>query len=83
MDAQMKTTIDLPDALLAAAKAHAALHDTTLQALVEQSLAHTLREAKNAQAFTLRDASVCGKGQTPAARAAVVSDSRCRQRTGN
>ena len=65
----MKTTIDLSDALLTAAKAHAAQHRTTLRALVEQSLARTLREAKNAPAFKLKDASVRGKGQAPAARA--------------
>ena len=69
MATHMKTTIDLSDALFSAAKAHAARHDTTLRALIEQSLARTLREARTAPAFKLRDASVRGKGLTPAARA--------------
>lgn len=65
----MKTTIDLSDALFTAAKAHAARHDTTLRALIEQSLARTLREAKSVPAFKLKQAGVRGKGLTPAARA--------------
>lgn len=69
MGAHMKTTIDLSDALFSAAKAHAARHDTTLRALIEQSLARTLLEAKTARPFKLRDASVRGKGLTAAARA--------------
>ena len=69
MATHMKTTIDLSDALFSAAKAHAARHDTTLRALIEQSLARTLREAKTVHPFKLRDASVRGKGLTPAARA--------------
>lgn len=69
MGTHMKTTVDLADALFLAAKAHAARHDTTLRALIEQSLARTLREAKTASLFKLRDASVRGKGLTPAARA--------------
>ena len=67
--ADMKNTIDLSDALFSAANAHAARHGITLRALIEQSLARTPREAKNAPAFKLKDASVRGKGQTPAARA--------------
>lgn len=69
MGTHMKTTIDLSDALFSAAKAHAARHGTTLRALIEQSLARTLLEAKTARPFKLRDASVHGKGLTAAARA--------------
>lgn len=69
MGTHMKTTIDLSDALFSAAKAHAATHDTTLRALIEQSLARTLREAASTRPFKLRDASVRGKGLTPEARA--------------
>jgi hypothetical protein len=65
----MKTTIDLSDALFAAAKRHAAKHGTTLRAVIEQSLAHTLREKSPPDGFKLRDASVGGKGLTDAARA--------------
>ncbi len=65
----MKTTIDLSDQLFSAAKAHAAAHGITLRAVIEQSLAHTLRESKISRRFKLRDASVGGKGLTEAARA--------------
>ena len=65
----MKTTIDLSDELFAATKAHAAKHGITLRALIEQSLARTLRESGAGRAFKLRDASVRGTGLTPAARA--------------
>ena len=69
MGTHMKTTIDLSDALFAAAKAHAARHDTTLRALIEQSLARTLRESGRERPFKLRDAGVRGKGLTKDARA--------------
>lgn len=68
MGTHMKTTIDLSDALFAAAKRHAAEHGTTMRALIEQSLARTLSEKKPARVFKLRDASVGGKGLTEAAR---------------
>ncbi len=70
MGTHMKTTIELSDELFSAAKAHAARHGITLRALIEQSLARTLRESKlNRRGFKLRDASVRGKGLTAAARA--------------
>lgn len=69
MGTHMKTTIDLSDALFSAAKAHAAKHGITLRAVIEQSLARTLRESKVNPAFKLKDASVRGKGLTRAARA--------------
>lgn len=75
MGLQMKITIDLSDALLSAAKAHAAKHRTTLRALIEASLARTLRESETTgKAFKLRDARVRGKGLTPAARAMPWSE---------
>jgi hypothetical protein len=69
MGTHMKITIHLSDALLAAAKRHTAKHGITLRALIEQSLAHTLREKSPPDAFKLRDASVDGEGLTEAARA--------------
>ena len=69
MGAHMKTTIDLSDALFASAKQFAAARDMTLRAVIEHSLARTLREEAPAHAFKLRDASVGGKGLTDAARA--------------
>jgi hypothetical protein len=38
----MKTTVELPDELLIEAKKHAAEHRTTLRALLESGLRHTL-----------------------------------------
>ena len=69
MGTHMKTTIELSDALFSAAKAHAASHGTTLRALIEHSLARTLKESKVKRTFKLKDASVRGKGLTPAVRA--------------
>jgi hypothetical protein len=72
----MKTTIDLSDALFAAAKQFAAAHGMTLRAVIEQSLARTLRETAPVRKFKLRDASVGGKGLTDAARALSPSAMR-------
>lgn len=69
MGTHMKTTIELTDAVFAAAKRFAAARGMTLRAVIEQSLARTLREKAPANAFKLRDASVGGKGLTDAARA--------------
>ncbi len=69
MGTHMKTTIDLSDELFSAAKAYAAKHGITLRAVIEQSLARTVRESKLSRGFKLRDASVRGKGLTPEARA--------------
>jgi len=65
----MKTTVDLPDALLNSAKRFAATRGVTLRELIEQSLARTLRDHAPGRAFKLRDASVGGMGLTDAARA--------------
>ena len=69
MGTHMKTTIELSDAVLAAAKRFAAARGLTLRAVIEQSLARTLREKAPVRKFKLRDASVGGKGLTDAARA--------------
>jgi len=76
MGTHMKTTIDLSDALFVAAKQFAAARGMTLRAVIEQSLARTLREKAPIQAFKLRDASVSGKGLTDAARALSSSSLR-------
>ena len=73
MGTHMKTTIDLSDALFAAAKQFAAARGVTLRAIIEQSLARTLREKAPVHAFKLHDASVGGKGLTDAARALSAS----------
>ena len=59
----MKTTIELSDVLFQSAKAHAQQHKTTLRALIEEGLEQVLhsQQAKKANAFKLKDASVRGK----------------------
>jgi len=61
----MKTTIEIPEALLAEAKRAAAREGTTLRALVETGLRQLLRERRLPRHFELRDASVDGKGLNP------------------
>lgn len=65
----MKTTIELSEALFTAAKKRAQEEGTTLRALIEAGLSRVLRERPAAGRFKLRDASVGGRGLTPAARA--------------
>ena len=61
----MKTTIELPDGLLAEAKRVAKRKHTTIRALIEQGLRHTLAIHRQTAAFVLRDASVEGEGLSP------------------
>ncbi len=62
----MKTTIDIADSLLEAARAVAARENRTLRELVEQGLRTVLanRRAQGAD-FRLRDARFKGKGLQP------------------
>ncbi|MEJ2205303.1 MAG: DUF2191 domain-containing protein [Gemmatimonadota bacterium] len=57
----MKTTVEISDALLEAAKRLAAERGTTLRAVLEEGL-RSVVEASRREAFTLRDASVGGRG---------------------
>ena len=61
----MKTTVDIPTALLRQAKRLAAREHTTFRALVERGLRLVVAETKPKQAFKLRRASVKGKGLQP------------------
>jgi hypothetical protein len=67
MVTHMKTTVQLPDSLLARAKAVARRDGTTLAALVEEGLRNVVRarSAEGEKPFVLRDASVGGKGMSP------------------
>lgn len=66
MVAHMKTTIEIADSLLAAAKAAAAQENRTLRDLVEQGLRSLLALRRDdTTAFRLRDVSVDGKGLRP------------------
>jgi hypothetical protein len=64
----MKTTIDLSDALLEAAKRHAKARGTTLRAVVEEGLRAILEREASVGTFCLRDASVDGRGLRPEVR---------------
>ena len=65
MGTLMKTTIEISDALVEAAKRRARERGTTLRALVEEGLRTVLDSKPDADAFTLRDASVEGEGLRP------------------
>lgn len=58
----MKTTIELPNALVRAAKELAAREGTTLRALAEAGLRRILEERSRQPSFALRDASFAGRG---------------------
>jgi predicted transcriptional regulator len=58
----MKTTVELPDPLLARAKALARRQQRTLRDLIEAGLRTVLAEEERRNRFVLRDASVGGEG---------------------
>ncbi len=58
----MKTTVDIPQALLDEAKKLAANHRTTVKALVEEGLRHVISEHQVSVKFRLRKATFKGKG---------------------
>jgi hypothetical protein len=61
----MKTTVDLPEALLAQAKKYATENGLTLQEVIEAGLRRVLDDARGRKPFRLRKASVSGKGLRP------------------
>lgn len=61
----MKTTVELPDALLDAARRKAARDGITLRALLIEGLHRVLESRKRGAAFQLRDASFKGEGLQP------------------
>ena len=61
MGSLMKTTVEISDALLEAAKRLAAERGTTLRAVLEEGL-RTVVEASGEEGFVLRDASIGGQG---------------------
>jgi len=65
MVSRMKTTVELPEALLRAAQQVAREEHTTLKALIEAGLRAVLAEREQQRGFVLRDASVGGKGVQP------------------
>jgi hypothetical protein len=65
MGTHMKTTIEISDALLTAARGAAAKRRTTLRRLVEDGLRRVLTEQREAEGFQLRKVSFKGKGVQP------------------
>lgn len=61
----MKTTIDIADSVLDAARALAVQQSTTLRALVEEGLRRVVEERRDRCRFVLRRASVGGQGMSP------------------
>lgn len=61
----MKTTVELTDTLLAAARTLAAKEGVTLRAVIERGLHKVVAEAAARPAFKLRDASFTGEGLHP------------------
>ena len=66
MASHMKTTVQIPDALLAEAQTVAAREKTTLKALIQEGLRDVLAKRRAPkEPFVLRDASVGGRGLSP------------------
>ena len=58
----MKTTVEIPDALLNRARRLAAREGTTIRALVEESLRRVLAERERAPRFELKPVTFKGEG---------------------
>ena len=61
----MKTTVEIPDALLIEAKQLAASQHTTVRALIDQGLQRVLVERKGRAVHRLRQARFAGEGLQP------------------
>jgi hypothetical protein len=61
----MKTTVEISDELLTQAREVAARDGLTLRALIEAGLRDQIAKRRRPARFSLRDASVGGKGMTP------------------
>jgi hypothetical protein len=61
----MKTTVEIPDALLDEARKLAARQDSTLRVLIIEGLRRVVAERKRAGGFRLRKASFRGNGLQP------------------
>ncbi len=62
MGTRMKTTIEIQDDLMKAAKALARKHGTTLKSIIERGIRTTLKEEQQSANYELADKSVKGKG---------------------
>jgi hypothetical protein len=66
----MKTTVEIPDALLDEARKLATRQGTTLRVLIIEGLRNSITERRRAASFRLRNASVAGEGLQPGIEAA-------------
>jgi predicted transcriptional regulator len=62
MVSHMKTTVELPDELIREAQEIARAEGTTMRSVLEEGLRAVIARRQRAQEFTLRDASVDGRG---------------------
>jgi hypothetical protein len=67
MVVRMKTTVEIADSLLHAARTTAARERTTVRALVEEGLRRVLEDRNGRKPFKLRKASFRGNGLQPGA----------------
>lgn len=65
MASHMKTTVHIPDPLLAKAQKLAEIEGTTLKALIEEGLQRVVADRETRPAFKLEDGSFGGKGLSP------------------
>jgi hypothetical protein len=72
----MKTTVDLPDALVREVQETARAEGTTLRQLVEDGLRLVMERRRASSGFRLLDASVGGAGLRPEARDLTWDDLR-------
>ena len=70
----MKTTFDIPQALLKEARKLAAWEGVTLEALIERALHRVIAETRQHPPFKLRRAPFKGKGLAPALQSASWLD---------
>lgn len=61
----MKTTVEIPNSLLAEARRVASREGTTVRALIEEGLRRILGERKRAATFTLKRVTFKGEGLQP------------------
>ena len=72
----MKTTIEISDDLMRAAKALARKQGTTLKSIIERGIRTTLKEEQQGSQYQLADKSVKGKGLQDGLRQATWADIR-------